>query len=303
MILGFELEVVDMQFWLSQKFSFCIGVQLLIWIAVILVFGRKVIVRPELAVFKFLFYYSCKYSSVKLERIVKPIKQVDSDMNPRNLQYICFCHKKYQKIIYLCPECKDPYCYIPFYCTKCYLFNIDNTYMQLLIRAKNDKENKNKNNNKCFPYKFTWYYKHYLDSDYYLKNVKNALNKLKVHEKEFKRITKMNNINNISYEYLPFEFKFKLLYHYIKFEKARQNFFSDLKKNVLEENYADYVDTKKALFLKDSIRCCGCNNIFDINEQNDFDGIIIYSNCLDIFCLECYKYLIENNIGCLECTD
>ena len=58
LILGFEVEVVDMKFWLNQKFYFCSGVQLLIWIAVILVFGRKVIVRPELAAFKFLFYYS-----------------------------------------------------------------------------------------------------------------------------------------------------------------------------------------------------------------------------------------------------
>ena len=252
---------------------------------------------------EFLFYYSSKYSSIKNEKVVKPIKQRDTDMNPNNLQYICFCHKKYQKVIYLCPECKDPYCYIPFYCTKCFLLNIDNTYIQLLIRAKNDKENKNKINNKCFPYKFTCYYQNYLENDYYLKNVKNALIKLKVHEKEFKRITRLNSLNNISYDYLPFDFKFKLLYHYIKFEKSRQNFFCDLKKNVLEENYADYIDTKKALILKDNIRCCGCNNIFDVKEKDDFDDIIIYSNCLDIFCLECYKYLINNNIGCLECTD
>ena len=251
---------------------------------------------------EFLFYYSCKYS-IKNELIIKPIMYKDEEMEGHSLKYICFCHKKYQKIIYCCPECGDPYCYIPFYCRKCRLLNVDNTYLQLLLRAKNDKDNNDKNNSKCFPYKFTFYYEQYLNNDYYLGNVKNGLNKLKVHEKEFKRITEVNDINNIDYERLPLSFKFKLLYFYIKFEKVRQNFFCDLKKNVLQENYADYVDSKKVIFLKDNIRCCGCNNIFEVKEKQDFDDIIIFSNCLDIFCLDCYKYLIDNNISCLECTD
>ena len=251
---------------------------------------------------EFLFYYSCKFT-LKTECIAKPIKYKDEQMNPNVLKYICFCHKKYQKIIYCCPGCGDPYCYIPFYCRKCKLLNIDNTYLQLLMRAKNDKDNNDINNNKCFPYKFTFYYEQYLNNDYYLGNIKNAINKLKVHEKEFKRVAEVNDLNNIDYESLPLSFKFKLLYYYIKFEKARQNFYCDLKKNVFEDNYADYVDSKKVIFLKDSIRCCGCNNIFEVKEKQDFDDIIIYSNCLDIFCLECYKYLIENNICCLECTD
>ena len=251
---------------------------------------------------EFLFYYACKYSNIKNERIVKPIKQIDYEMNSHRLKFICFCHKKYQKIIYSCPECGDPYCYIPFYCIKCNLLNIDNTFLQLLLRAKNDKDNNDKDI-KCFPYKFTCYYQQYLNYDYYIKNAESALSKLKVHEKEFKRITEIKDLDKISYDQCPFGFKFKLLYYYIKFEKSRQNYYCDLKKNVLEENYTDYVENKKALFLKDNIRCSGCNNIFEIKDEKDLDDIIIYSNCLDIFCLECYKYLINNNIGCLECND
>ena len=252
---------------------------------------------------EFLFYYSCKYSSIKNIRVIKPIKQIDKDMNLYSLKYMCFCHKKFQKIIYCCPDCGDPYCYIPFLCRKCILLNIDNTFLQLLLRTKNDKDNNDKNNNKCFPYKFTSIYEQYLNDDYYLENVISALNKLKVHEKEFKKITEITDINNIDYKRLPLGFQFKLLYYYKKFDKVRQNFYCDLKKNVFEQNYADYVDSKKIIFLKDNIRCCGCNNIFEIKDTQDFDDIIIYSNCYDIFCLECYKYLINNNISCLECTD
>lgn len=252
---------------------------------------------------EFLFYYSCKYSSIKNIRVIKPIKQIDKDMNLYSLKYMCFCHKKFQKIIYCCPDCGDPYCYIPFLCRKCILLNIDNTFLQLLLRTKNDKDNNDKNNNKCFPYKFTSIYEQYLNDDYYLENVISALNKLKVHEKEFKKITEITDLNNIDYKRLPLGFQFKLLYYYKKFDKVRQNFYCDLKKNVFEQNYADYVDSKKIIFLKDNIRCCGCNNIFEIKDTQDFDDIIIYSNCYDIFCLECYKYLINNNISCLECTD
>lgn len=249
---------------------------------------------------EFLFYYTCKYIQMHTCKIIKPVKEVDSKMDPHGLRLICFCHKKYQKIVYYCQECGDPYCYIPFYCIKCQVLNIDNTYLKLLTRACKDK---NKNNNKCFPYKFKCYYEQYLDYDYYIKNAENALFKLKEYEKEFKRMTGIINLDSISYENCNLGFKFKLLYYYIKFEKTRQNFYCDLKKNILEENYVDYVENKKALFLKENIRCCGCNNILEVKEDEDFDDIIIFSNCLDIFCLECYKYLINNNIGCLECND
>ena len=252
---------------------------------------------------EFLFYYACKYSNIKSEKTVKPIKQIDYKMDPHELKFICFCHKNYQKIIYSCPKCGDPYCYIPFYCMQCSLLNIDNTFLQLLLRAKNDKDNKDKENNKCFPYKFTCYYQQYLNNDYYIKNAENALSKLKVYEKEFKRITDIRDLDKISYNKCPFGFQFKLLYYYIKFERSRQNFYCDLQKNIFEENYPDYVENKKPLFLKDNIRCSGCNNIFEVKDKGDLDDIIIYSNCLDLFCLECYKYLINNNIGCLECND
>ena len=255
---------------------------------------------------EFLFYYKAKYTNTKSgTRIVKPIKEVDPEMNLQSLKYICFCHKKYQKIIYCCPECRDPYCYIPFYCNKCNFLNIDNSYLQLLLRTKNDIDNNNKNNNnKCFPYKFNFYYQQYVDYNYYIKNAESAIVKLKdAYEKEFRRITDRKTEDRVTYDMCPFGFKFKLLYYFIKFEKKSQNFYCDLKKCVFEKSYADYVYEKKTLFLKDNIRCSGCNNVLDVKDEDDFDDIIIYSNCLDIFCLDCYKYLMNNNIGCLECND
>ena len=250
---------------------------------------------------KFLFYYTCKFTKLKNLKIVSPIKKIDNELDIPKPKYICFCHKKYQKIIYSCPDCGDPYCYIPFYCFKCQLLNIDNSFLNLLVRARNDAK---KSNDKCFPYKFKFYYQQYLENNnYYIKNAESALAKLKVYEKEFRRMTGIIDLDDISYDSCNFGFKFKLLYYYIKFEKSRQNFYCDFKKNILEDSYADYVESKKGLFLKDCIRCSGCNNPLKIVDQNDFDDIIIYSNCLDLFCLDCYKYLINNNIECLECTD
>ncbi len=62
-------------------------------------------------------------------------------------------------------------------------------------------------------------------------------------------------------------------------------------------------DSNKGMILRDYMRCCGCDQILEIKDEKDFENIFIFSNCLDIFCLECYKYIIKNNIGCLECTD
>ena len=253
---------------------------------------------------EFLFYYSCKFSNINAVKIKKPIKFEDFDLNVDCPKYICFCHKKYQKIIYCCPECLDPYCYIPFYCTKCSFLNIDRTFLELLLRNKSDKENKDQNNNKCFPYKFSSYYNNYSkNNSYFLKNVDDVIKKLMIHEREFKRITEIKDLNNANYNNCSLGFKFKLVYFYIKFEKTRQNFYIDVKKNIFEDNYVDYVDKQKSIFLKDIVRCSGCNNTFEVKDEEDFDNIIIYSNCLDIFCIDCYKYLIDNNIGCLECTE
>ena len=84
-----------------------------------------------------------------------------------------------------------------------------------------------------------------------------------IHEREFKRITEIKDLNNANYNNCSLGFKFKLVYFYIKFEKTRQNFYIDVKKNIFEDNYVDYVDKQKSFFLKDIVRCSGCNNIFD----------------------------------------
>ena len=70
-----------------------------------------------------------------------------------------------------------------------------------------------------------------------------------------------------------------------------------------EKSYLDLIKDNKIIILKDYMKCHGCDKILVIRDKNDFDNIFIFSNCLDIFCLDCYKYLIKNNIGCLECTE
>ena len=255
---------------------------------------------------QFLHNFSCKFCKMSNIKVENPIKLIDKNIMDNQFNFFCFCHKKKQKIVYCCAECGLPFCYIPFFCAKCSLLNIDKTFLKLLLRAKNEKELKIKNKNeiKCFPYKFKFYYEQYLKNEIYIKLAKNAVSELnKDYKKELKHITELDDIINIDYDKYPLHFQLKLLLFYIKYEKTKNIFYSDLKKNMNSESYLDLIKSNKALILKDYIRCNGCSHILEVKDLNDFDNIFIFSNCLDVFCLDCYKYLIKNNIGCLECND
>ena len=257
---------------------------------------------------EFLHNFSCKFCKMGTTTLENPIKLVDKNFMDSQFDFFCFCHKKKQKIVYCCAECGLPFCYIPFFCNKCNLLNIDNTFLQLLLRAKNENDikikNKNENRIKCFPYKFRFYYEQYLKNENYIKNAKNAVTELdNEHKKELRHITEVDNIINTPYNSYPLHFQFKLLFYYLKYQKTKNIFFCDLKKNINSDSYLDLIKLNKAAILKDYMRCSGCSRILEIKDESDFDNIFIFSNCLDIFCLDCYKYLIKNNIGCLECTD
>ena len=255
---------------------------------------------------QFLHNFCHKFCKLGNIRIQKPIILEDNNMETPVFNYFCFCHKKKQKIVYCCAKCGVPFCYIPFYCIKCDLLNIDNTYLQLLLRSKTEKEIKKENEKriKCFPYKFKFYYEQYLKNEIYIKSAKTATQELgKEHLKELQRITDDNDIMEKNYEFYPYHFQFKLLYHYLKYQKTKNCFFNDIKKNIREKTYLDWIKINKAMILKDYMRCSGCDKILEIKDLYDFDNIFIFSNCLDIFCLDCYQCLIKNNIGCLECTD
>ena len=260
---------------------------------------------------KFLLNFSHEYCKMVDIMIAKPIILKDEDFNNidiKRFKYVCFCHKKFQKIIYCCSECGVPYCYIPFFCFKCNLLNIDNTFLQLLLRAKNDNDIliDNKNINKCFPYKFKFYYDQYYKNEMYLQKSRNIILKIcSTHEKELIRITELNDAKNLDFLQYPLSFQFKMLYYFLKFAKSKDKVYTDVKKNIIQKNFEDYIFNNNILviILRDYMRCCGCSKILEINSLEDFDNIFIFSTCLDIFCLDCYKYLIENNIGCLECTN
>ena len=135
---------------------------------------------------EFLHNFSCKYCKMNNMRVENPIKLVDKNIIDNQFDYFCFCHKKKQKIVYCCAECGLPFCYIPFYCIKCNLLNIDKTFLKLLLRAKNEKDLKEKNKNgiKCYPYKFKFYFEQYLKNDIYIKLAKNAVAEL---NKDYKK--------------------------------------------------------------------------------------------------------------------
>ena len=254
---------------------------------------------------EFLHNFSCKSCKNKISniKIEKPLKLEEKNINEQQFNYFCFCHKKKQKIVYCCAKCGIPYCYIPFYCIKCNLINIDNTFLQLLLRAKTENISEEKNI-KCFPFKFQYYYEQYVNDDMYIKNAQKATEELgKDYLKELQHITENQKIVDCPHNFYPLHYQFKLLYFYLKYGKRKNNLYSDIRKNVRENSYIDLIKNNKVTFLKDYMRCSGCDRVLIIRDKSDFDNIFIFSNCLDIFCLDCYKYLIKNNIGCLECND
>ena len=245
-----------------------------------------------------LFYYSCRYLPEKSNKIIKPNKRVET----KNTKYICFCHKKYQKIIFCCSLCNDAYCYFPFYCRKCQVINIDDTYLNTILRNSSDSDNKTKNNI-CYPNKLTFFYRKYINDINFKDAAKASFNKLKEHAKDFKRVTNINEGEPAIIDNCPLDFKIKILYYYLKFIKKSKMFYCDYKKNILNDQFDDYIYSQKVIILRENLKCSGCNKLLEFKSENDLDDIIVFSNCLDIFCIECYKYLIDNNLGCLECTD
>ena len=255
----------------------------------------------------FLHNFACKFCKMNNNiKVENPLKLEEKNINTQDFNYFCFCHKKKQKIVYCCAKCGAPYCYIPFYCIKCSLINIDNTFLQLLFRAKKE-DNKNiltDKKNICYPYKFQYFYDKYSNDETYIKNAVEATNELgKEYIKELQHITESVKILDLDYVLYPLHYQIKLLYFYLKYQKGKDKLYSDIKKNVKEKSYLDLIKDNKIIILKDYMKCHGCDKILVIRDKNDFDNIFIFSNCLDIFCLDCYKYLIKNNIGCLECTE
>ena len=255
----------------------------------------------------FLHNFACKLCKMNSYiKVGNPLKLEEKEINNKDFNYFCFCHKKKQKIVYCCAKCGVPYCYIPFYCIKCNLINIDNTFLQLLLRTNTEDNIKNQTEkkNKCDPYKFQYFYEKYSNDETYIKNAVDVTSELgKEHPKELQHITESIKILNLDYILYPLHYQFKLLYFYLKHQKAKNKFYSDIKKNVKVNTYLDLIKKNKLMILKDYMKCNGCDKILVVKDKNDFDNIFIFSKCLDIFCLDCYKYLIKNNIGCLECTE
>ena len=49
--------------------------------------------------------------------------------------------------------------------------------------------------------------------------------------------------------------------------------------------------------------CEGCNENIEITDANGLKNVFIFDKCLDCYCEKCYRYIIENDIGCISCYE
>ena len=74
-------------------------------------------------------------------------------------------------------------------------------------------------------------------------------------------------------------------------------------KNIRSTNETDLISETKLFLLKDNLRCAGCNENIEITDANGLKNVFIFDKCLDCYCEKCYRYIIENDIGCISCYE
>ena len=98
----------------------------------------------------------------------------------------------------------------------------------------------------------------------YLQKIRNIILKIcSTHEKELIRITELNDAKNLDFLQYPLSFQFKMLYYFLKFEKSKDKVYTDVKKNIIQKNFEDYIFNNNILviILRDYMSFCVCSKI------------------------------------------
>ena len=76
-----------------------------------------------------------------------------------------------------------------------------------------------------------------------------------------------------------------------------------MNKNIKSNTEENLISETKLFLLKDSLRCSGCEENIEINDAQGLRRVFVYDKCLDTYCETCYRFIIENDIGCVSCCE
>lgn len=224
--------------------------------------------------------------------------------------FVCSCHKKIVSLAYTCKSCNDFYCKLPYYCRHCRRLNVNMSIVHQLkqdsTRTGNNNVTTYNSNNKCQAFKLKNYYLKY-SNDVDMKQLCSVFNvKLcEMHEKDFKKKTKIQNVSvpinseDVNYDKCYINYQVKFILVYLKFKCGKM--FNNIIKNYKAGNVEELIKETKVFLLKGDVECSGCDCVIEINDVNEMKRVFIFSQCLDVFCEKCYRFILENDIGCIRC--
>ena len=224
--------------------------------------------------------------------------------------FICSCHKKIVSLAYTCKGCNDFYCKLPYYCRHCYRLNVNMSIVHQLKQDSGRTDNNNNitynSNNKCNAFKLKNYYLQY-SNDVDMKKLCNVFNVrlCEMHEKDFKKETKIQNVatpinsEDVNYDKCYINYQVKFILVYLKFKCGKM--FNNIIKNYKAGNVEELVNETKVFLLKHNVKCNGCDCDIEIKDVNEMKRVFIFSQCLDVFCEKCYRFILEHDIGCICC--
>lgn len=232
------------------------------------------------------------YIKTKIEKI----KLILAEWKCYNEQkLLCSCHNKLRNNVYVCSLCKEYYCKLPAYCRHCQGLIVN---MTIVYQLKQGGWSGNLiSKTECIPYKLNYYFEKYNTDKNFIDFFERFNVRLEqMHKKEYNKATKTTST---SYIQCSLSYKIKMMLVYIK--SLKNLIYNNIIKNFSSEIEEQLIQETKVFLLKDVIKCFGCGEQLESEKEEELKRIFIFSNCLDIFCEECYEFLKENEIGCVSC--
>lgn len=215
---------------------------------------------------------------------------------------ICSCHQKLVSLAYICQNCNIFFCTLPYFCRHCETLIVNMAIVYQLKKGNANILNNNIFNSVCKPYKLYKYYAESMNDRTFLEFVERINKALyTMHSKEFMKETKCKDKDNCGYQNCSINYQIKILNVYLKYKS--KYLLHNMSKNIRSINETDLIAETKLFLLKDNLRCAGCNENIEITDANGLKNVFVFDKCLDCYCEKCYRYIIENDIGCLSCYE
>ena len=215
---------------------------------------------------------------------------------------LCSCHQKLVSLAYICQNCNLFFCTLPYFCRHCETLIVNMAIVYQLKKGNANMVKKNIFNSVCKPFKLYKYYAESMNDNPFLEFVERINSLLySMHSKEFIKETKCKDKDKCGYQNCAINYQIKILTVYLKYKS--KYLLHNASKNIRSTNETDLISETKLFLLKDNLRCAGCNENIEITDTNGLKNVFIFDKCLDCYCEKCYRYIIENDIGCISCYE